>query len=482
MKTKESGRIQTPLDYMADWADGLRCWQATCSLQSEPTVSAESARKKGLNRATELIAHARQNSPFYADYYSSIPANSPLQAYPAVTRSTLMEHFDDWATDRRIRKDSVDRFLSSTDNIGGRYLDDYLVWTSSGTSGEPGIYIQDKNALTIYQSLMAVRYRHERRSTTYTDPWHLVLDSNRMAMVAALEGHFAGIVFWKWVSRLNPWLASRARTFSILQPVPELVEQLNDWQPGFLSSYPSMLAVLADEQESGRLQLSPDCLWCGGEQLGEQQKLRLEAAFGCTVMEDYGASEAMNMAFGCNHGRLHINADWFILEPVDENMQPVSAGEKSVTTLVTNLASRVQPIIRYDIGDSITLHKDACDCGNPLPTLSVVGRNDDTLWLPANEVDQIPILPLALNTVIEEMADEFGYQINQVGPQDLSIRTQGDDLKARTRAFEKISDSLQQYFQSVGTLPVNLQHDPLLPQRDITSGKLNQVKNLRIQG
>ncbi len=469
--------MQTPLDYMTGWADGMRCWQAVCSLQSEPVVSAASARNNGLKRASELIAHARQHSPFYGEYYASIPADSPLEAYPAVTRSTLMDNFDEWSTDRRIDKESVDRFLSSTDNIGERYLDDYLVWTSSGTSGEPGVYIQDMNALSIYQSLMAVRYQKNGRESSHTDPWHLVLDSNRMAMVAALEGHFAGIVYWKWASRLNPWLASRTRTLSILQPVTTLVEQLNRWQPKFLSSYPSMLTVLANEQESGRLQLSPTCLWCGGEHLDKQQKRYMESAFDCKVIEDYGASEAMNMAFGCDHGRLHINTDWFILEPVDAHMQPVSAGEKSVTTLVTNLTSRVQPIIRYDIGDSITLHTDACDCGNPLPTLSVVGRNDDILWLPVNEIDEIPILPLALNTVIEEMADEFGFQINQVGPQDLSIRTQGDDNSARSRAYEKICVSLEQYFLSLGTLPVTLQHDPRPPQRDAVSGKLSQVNN-----
>jgi hypothetical protein len=141
--------VLTPLDFLDDWADGIRCWQAVWRLQSELIVSAASARSRGLKRAGKLIAQARSHSPLYADYYAAVPAGAPLEAYPAITRSMLMERFDEWATDRRIDRASVQQFLSSTDRIGERYLNDYLVWTSSGTSGEPGIFVQDKQALSV---------------------------------------------------------------------------------------------------------------------------------------------------------------------------------------------------------------------------------------------------------------------------------------------------------------------------------------------
>ena len=456
--------MRTPLDYISDWADGMRCWQAVCGLQSQPILSAEQATKAGLKRSAELISYARKHSPFYANYYADIPADSLLEAYPAVKRSTLMQNFDDWASDRRISLASVQSFLSSRDNIGERFLNEYLVWTSSGTSGEKGIYVQDINALSIYQSLMLMRYQS--------------FNTSRMAMIAALEGHFAGIVYWKWASRLNPWLTSQTRAFSILEPVELIVQQLNEWQPKCLLTYPSMFSVLAKEQECGRLAISPTSLWCGGEHLDPMQKQQIEAAFACGIVEDYGASEAMNMAFACEHGKLHINTDWFILEPVDEHMQAVPKGEKSATTLVTNLANKLQPIIRYDIGDSITLDTKACTCANPLPTLQVVGRNDDTLWLLGMHKQMVPILPLTLNTVVEENANEFGFQIIQLAPQTLSIRTEGITVNDRRRAFERIRDSLQQYFTSIGVLPLLLQYDTLPPERDAVSGKLNQVRKM----
>ena len=58
------------------------------------------------------------------------------------------------------------------------------------------------------------------------------------------------------------------------------------------------------------------------------------------------------MTYECRHRRLHVNADWYLVEPVDRRGTPVPPGRPSHTTLITNLANTVLPIIRYDIGDS----------------------------------------------------------------------------------------------------------------------------------
>jgi phenylacetate-CoA ligase len=40
-------------------------------------------------------------------------------------------------------------------------------------------------------------------------------------------------------------------------PLPRLVEALNQFQPTYLNVYPSVATWLADEQQAGRLRLSP---------------------------------------------------------------------------------------------------------------------------------------------------------------------------------------------------------------------------------
>ena len=134
-----------------------------------------------------------------------------------------------------------------------------------------------------------------------------------------------------------------------------------------LSGYATVLALLAHEQKAGRLRIHPVLINNGGETLTLHARALIEAAFGCSVSNGYGCSEMISLAFQCRRGSLQLNADWALLEPVDENWKAVPAGQPSATVLLTNLANRIQPLIRYDLGDSITVSREACPCGSALP-------------------------------------------------------------------------------------------------------------------
>ena len=71
--------------------------------------------------------------------------------------------------------------------------------------------------------------------------------------------------------------------------------------------------------------------------------------------QTYGASEAMPLALPCRYGRLHLNSDWFVVEPIDAEGGPVPPDARSDGLLVTNLANYVQPVIRYQLGDSVVI-------------------------------------------------------------------------------------------------------------------------------
>jgi phenylacetate-coenzyme A ligase PaaK-like adenylate-forming protein len=69
----------------------------------------------------------------------------------------------------------------------------------------------------------------------------------------------------------------------VLDPLPALVEQLNAFRPAMLGTYASALAALTEEQEAGRLHLSPLVITSGGELLTPATQHRAETAFGCLV-------------------------------------------------------------------------------------------------------------------------------------------------------------------------------------------------------
>ncbi|MGE5089457.1 MAG: phenylacetate--CoA ligase family protein [Candidatus Levyibacteriota bacterium] len=445
-------------------------WPSVWQLWWGRMAGIDAIRRAARGRLHRLVGHARAHSPLYAEAYRALPQDFRIEQLPVMSRHALMERFDDWVTDPAIRRVDVERFLADRAHVGERFLGRYVVWKSSGTTGEPGVYIQDNLALDVYDALIAVQMSAGNLAT------HCVAGmfrGGRAALIAATGDHFASIASWERVVRAAPGLA--ARGFSIMEPLDHLVNRLNDFGPSYLASYPTMLLVLADERRAGRLRIGPSVVWSGGEYLAPAAHAQLERAFGCPVINEYGASECMSIAFGCSEGWLHVNADWVVVEPVEADHSPTPAGRTSHTVLITNLANHVQPLIRYDLGDAVTAHPGRCRCGSPLPAIRVEGRREDVLSFRARNGAVVRLIPLALTTVVEEAAEVHRFQIVQAGPDTLALRIDIDEPQQRARAFAAAASGLQRYLASQGLADIAVELDARLPAPDAASGKLRQV-------
>lgn len=248
----------------------------------------------------------------------------------------------------------------------------------------------------------------------------------------ATGGHFASTVSIERLRRLNPMLSTRLRSVSFLQPVKRLVAELHAHAPTVVATYPSAAVLLAEERLAGRLTIAPQEIWTGGETLSPAMRQFVADAFGCPVVNSYGASEFLTLACECRCGVLHLNSDWAILESVDAHGVAVAPGSVGAATLLTNLANHVQPLIRYDLGDRIALRASACACGSHLPVVEVEGRCDDTLRFSPRGRPAVQILPLALCTVLEDAARLFDFQLIQQGPNELSLSTPACGAKAES--------------------------------------------------
>lgn len=464
-----------PLDWWRGGYEWLRCSARLQELWLEHLGGAGLRRARRDVRLASLLAHARNNSRFYQRHWRGIAPDAPLVAYPPVGRTELMAQFDDWVTDPAIRLAAVRRFVEDQTRAGEAFLGRYAVWTSSGTTGVPGIYVQDEDALAVYGALLST----QTRFTPAADPRAITGGPARLALVAATGGHFAGVVWWRRLCRMYPMLAAQARVFSILEPLETIRDALAAWNPTSIASYPTVLLQLAAEQRAGRLRIAPHRLLSGGESLSASDRRSIEQAFGCPVLEDYGTSECMNIAHSCRAHRLHLNDGWVVLEPVDERMQPVPPGEPSFTVLVTNLANHVQPIVRYDLGDSVTIDPAPCVCADERPTLRVSGRADDVLEFDARHGEFVRVLPLAIETVLEEQGGLERFQLTQTARDELSLRIGSGNADERHLAFDRACEVLERFLDRQGARPVRLQLDHEAPRVDGTSGKLRRIRSKR---
>jgi phenylacetate-CoA ligase len=457
--------IRTSLDSW-DW------YSRVCEIWWTRAAGAATIAAVGRARFDALVQHARAHSPFYRDAYAGLKDGklAPTEL-PAVTKRALMARFDDWVTVPDLHRAGVAAFLADRRHIGERHLGRYVVWKSSGTTGEPGIFVQDAETLATFDALIAAHLDPARLVSRFT--WPLVFGGGRAALVAATGDHFASIASWQRLSRNSPWMT--ARSFSIMEPLPRLVAALNAYRPAFVASYPTMLVLLADERKAGRLRIDPSGVWAGGEFLSASARAEIEAAFDCRVINEYGASECMSIAFGCREGWLHVNADWVLLEPVDDACRPTPAGEPSQTVLLTNLANRVQPIIRYDLGDSVTAKPGPCACGSPLPAIQVEGRHDDVLSLVAPDGHVVRLPPLALATVVEDAVPVPRFQIVQTASDRLLVRLDCRGHPDRQPLWRAAERALLAYLARQALPNVRVDLDAHAPRVDRHSGKLREV-------
>lgn len=426
-------------------------------------------------RLDQLVDYAKNNSPFYSRIYQNIAAPIvDLRGLPVVTKPQLMDCFDQWVTDPQITLQDVHQFISNQHHPTQRIVDRYSVWITSGTTGEPGIFLQDSRAQSIYNDL--ILFRAYPAWLNLRQLFDLVRLGFRYTLIIATGGPYAGVSSWEQVRQRLGRFRDVLSTLSIDHPMPELVRQLNEIQPVVLSSYPSMLYLLALEQLEGSLNIHPEMLAFTGEWIEPEGRRTIESAFSPgRLVELYGASEFPYLATSCRQNWLHLNADWAILEPVDQHGQPVPPGQPSHSVLLTNLANYVQPIIRYDLGDSLTLRPDPCPCGSRLPALRVEGRHDEILAFPGADGRSVHLLPMAMAEQVEITPGVRRYQIIQTARNALQLRIEAVPGSDPRQVSINAAQALRTHLRENGLPDVTVSLEDQLPHPDPASGKYRLV-------
>ena len=76
-------------------------------------MSQEQRDKLRIQRLHRLVKYARENSPYYSQLYSDLPADFTLQDLPATDKRTLMENWDDWVCDDSLKLADVEKCMET---------------------------------------------------------------------------------------------------------------------------------------------------------------------------------------------------------------------------------------------------------------------------------------------------------------------------------------------------------------------------------
>lgn len=333
-------------------------------------------------RLEALVRSAKQNTALWRERLAHIDPSLPInlaQIQP-ITKRELMSRFDDSVAGGPISRSEVEAFVHDAARAGQRFRDRFVVATTSGTTGEVGYFLND--ARTFARMNGALLARVLRFRLVPREVLRFCFGRRyRMAMTIATEGHF----ITKLVAGFRP-LAARGivdvRPFSILSRIEETIHGLNRFRPHYIHGYATFVEALAHERTAGRLAIDPEFVSLGSEPVTASGREAIARAFPrAQIVETYGATECLAIANQCAAGRLHVNEDLAILEPVDASGRPVPVGQRSDKVYLTNLVNHVQPLLRYEISDSVTIMPDGCPCGSPMTSIRIDGRADETISL-----------------------------------------------------------------------------------------------------
>ena len=103
--------------------------------------------------------------------------------------------------------------------------------------------------------------------------------------------------------------------------------------------------------------------------------------------------------------------------------------------------------------------------------MSIEGRCDDALRLPARRGGEVTVVPLALETVLEEHAGAHEFQVVQGANGGLTIHLGAHERSRRA----PVRAALRRYFETCEVGPVEIVVSRRAPARDPASGKLRRV-------
>lgn len=398
-----------------------------------PRRSRDQVRQHQAERLRQVVAHAQQHSPYHAERLGHLDAAAldltDLASIPPMTKSDVMTHWDQIVTDRELHlADVVDHLdaLHAGEHQDYYYLDKYYAAATGGTSGQRGVFLWDWDT---FIATANVTYRMEVRD----DLLHPPDGPRRTAVICAGSFvHASRLLFPTMLDAQRDTLVLSAGT-----PIPEMVQQLNSYQPDRLVGYASIVEELCAEALDGRLKIRPQRIFTNSEPLlPEARQMALEA-WGINIHNSWGSVEiGLAATEGDSFAGSTLAEDFLIVEPVDAENRLVADPTDADHVLVTKLCGTVMPLVRYEMTDTLILD----DGPNPdapgyRRIVDIKGRSD--AWFAY--AGKVKIHPMVFRSVLGQEKHISEYQVQQTerGARVLAI-THGEFAPATTvAALEK---------------------------------------------
>lgn len=395
-------------------------------------------------RYHNFIIHCIQNSEFYRNLYKDIlnPENlDNIQSLPIVSKEDLRKNIE------KVVINSDEKFDKS--KTGG----------TTGKSLEVKFRVSDSQERFAMLDDFRSRFGYELGKKT---AW---FSGKNLLSTADLKKNR----FWKTDFYYKVRYYS---TFHIKEDyLKHYVEDLIRFSPEYMVGFPSSILEIAKYGIANGYSFPANTIkavFPTAETITPEMREGIEEFFKTKMYDQYASSEGAPFIFECTNGNLHLELQSGVFEVLDDENNYTDSGRLVVTSFTTEGT----PLIRYDIGDSITLAEKSlsCNCGNNNPLVKeILGRIDDYVYSP--ETGKIN-----LGNISNTLKDTHGIVRFQAIQDELNtiklkvIRDESEYTQKVEKKFiqnwrERIGDKMELEIEYVDEIPVE------------ASGKFRIVKN-----
>lgn len=310
-----------------------------------------------------IVAHASEHVPYYHELFkrhgidpAKFRGREDLTKIPVLTRDTVKSRIADLKSRRK------------QDLAPGH-------GHTSGTTGSPLSVYYSPDAITMNYAVMDRVYQWAGSRLESGGDRVAVVRGNVVVPLSQKRAPF-----WRHNRNLNQLLMS---SFHLTPDnLVAYYEALRDFKPRVIDGYPSSLYVLAKVLLNRGERLPLHAAITSSETLYDFQREAIESAFQCRVYDYYAAAERVIFSMECDrHEGHHLCEEYGITEILDDNHQPLAAGQEGVMA-GTSLHNTGMPMIRYLTTDRCAIKPQRCSCGRPLPMMEdVTTKAEDLLRL-----------------------------------------------------------------------------------------------------
>jgi phenylacetate-CoA ligase len=307
------------------------------------------------DQVKSFLQDAIPNTAFYRN--DSRYAESALKEFPLIKKSDLRGNLQDF------------------------YHDDLKkiphVWAhTSGTTGSAIVF-----------PISCAHFEREYAFHALAYEWGGISLTNR-DKVAFCSGHPVAPPnrkkppFWVY-DYANNWLYFSSYHLTA-ENLKHYVRELETFQPKMLGGYPSSIYLLAMAYEKfGSKKLNLKSIFTSSETLLDFQRQKIESVFNTKVFNLYGNTEKCAYIVECEKSELHLKLEHSAVEILNENNEACKPGETG-RIVSTCFGNRAFPLIRYDVGDAVTIAENQnskCGRGGTLIE-KIIGRVEDYILTP----------------------------------------------------------------------------------------------------